>query len=317
MWEAGLIADAWERVDILDSEHLRAKSNVAEWCASSPARDEGFDKLLNAAKQDLHEWGVEARGVIPCGVGSLAVAVATRTGLAVAKWMPEPGSAMRSAALVRGLHAASLGPQLLEESPFGVLMEKVDPGTPLRSLAPDLRYVDAVAHMLNAVRELAAPAGVELARPLDEMAAEEFGDLETELDGLSRRAQRTAAAALEATNGLRRFVGHGDVQLGNVLLGPDGRLQLIDATGTNDSGYDDAARLAVHATVDALGAGASWDAEEVIQRVARAACLDADTLRVVALAKAANTARYIKRCVPSREWEWRAADEVFLALERV
>ncbi len=317
MWEAELIADAWERIDDLDAAHLRSKPNVAEWCASSSTRDEGLVELLEVARRDIREWGVEPRGVIPCGVGSLAVAVMTRTGLAVAKWMPETGSALRTAALIRGLHTASLGPALLDESMFGVLMEKVDPGTPLRSLAPDLRHVDAVARMLNAVRGLAVPGGVELGRPLQEMAFEEFEDLETELDGFSRRAQRTAADAVEVTSGLPLGLGHGDVQLGNVLLGPDGVLKLIDAGGTYDSGYDDAARLAVHATVDALGAGVPWSAEDVIRRVAKAAGLDADTLRVVALAKAANTARYIKRCVPAREWEWRAADEVFLALERL
>ncbi len=317
MWSPELIASSWERREPIDSGSLRRLPNVAEWCSSSKERNDAFDSLVAEALADMQRWGAEPRGVIPCGVGSLAVAVVLTDGAGVAKWMPETGSAHRAAAMAAALHTADIGPALLASSDRGILLARVEPGVPLRSLPHDESLVVEVARLLPRVRALdpAVLDGLPRTDPIAEMASAEYSDLLDETDGFSDRALVTARAALHAVEGLSRVVGHRDVQLGNVLAGSDGRLYLIDADGSADAGYDDAARLVTHATVDAWGRAQMWDVNLLLEQVAAVAQLDEGVLRVVALAKAAGTARYIRRCVPERAWEWRAADQLCSVLD--
>lgn len=225
---------------------------------------------------------------------------------------------------VEGLVAVSstfgevgLGPRVLATSSHGFLMESVNPGVPVRSLTPQLVNVESVARLLVNVRSLPVPSVVKGNEPLaalNENIVDLAGD---DIDGFGGRVCDALDALAPWLCG-STVLAHGDYQFGNVLTSDSaaGDLMLIDAAGVSDTGFFDAGRLAVHATCDALGAGLRWNIVDVVNMVADAAEVDVEGVAAMAKMMAAHTALYIKRCVPSRSWEWKACDHIYGCLDR-
>jgi hypothetical protein len=186
-------------------------------------------------------------------------------------------------------------------------MRRVSPGSPVRSLGPACIWLIPAAAALPQVRRLdiVDRSGLRLA------ADQLLGDLEHVLfDDRHRRAERLVYAAIEATAPFPLAVGHGDFHLGNMLVSSGDGVQIVGAHGTADSGFFDAARLAVHALTDGIGSGLHWTACDVVSDVAGAAKLDEDILRVCCAAQAAVSGCVIHHRLRHREWEWQTLDRI-------
>jgi hypothetical protein len=316
MWGVDAIASVWDRRDDVTAEGLLARANVAEWVASTPERSALFVSLVKQVVGDLRSWDVEPRGVYPSGVGGITVAVVRGDQQMVGKWVAEISEVTGLVTMAMALGDAGLGPRVLAASAHGFLMDRVDPGVPLRSFAPSLDAVVRAARLLPVVRTLPLTLAATRHDPLASMRADVTDRAGDDADGFGARVL-AALDGLAPWSGATSVATHGDYQLGNVLTSDHalGGLMLVDTSGVADAGYLDAGRLAVHATCDALGAGFDWDIEAVVIAVAAAAEMDVDGVAAMARVMAANTALYIKRCVPERAWEWQACDAMCAALD--
>lgn len=315
MWGLDAIASTWTRRDTITADELRGKDNVAEWVTSTPERSAAFSPLVDKVRADTRAWGVETRGVFPSGVGGLTLAVVRGDHHMVGKWVAEPATLAGITAMAIALGDAGLGPQVLDTSAHGYLMERVTPGWPLRSLPPTCERVLDAARLLPMVRTLSVPLTLLETQPFLAMRAGAKELAGNDTDGFGARV-------LEALDELTSLVdappavAHGEYQLGNILTSDStpGGLLLIDAPGASDAGHLDAARLAVQATCDAVGSGYDWAIEDSVVAIAEAAEVDVGAVAGTARVMAANTALHIKRRVPKRSWEWRACDAMCAAL---
>jgi len=310
-WDPELIDRSWSSAESFDAGRLSGLANVAEYLSSGPNRGELFSALVDSAVSDMSLWGVVPLGVIPCGFGALTVAVRCGGTDMVGKRFVEPEAAevqIRAATL---FVAAALGPDVVASSRRGLLTSRVRPGTPLRSLQPGLRTVRRAAALLPTIRSLDWGSLAELASPAARMVeraeAAAADDDDDDGDGFTARYLEFSKRALERVDGQNMF-GHGDLQFGNILAGPSASWYVIDAEPVRDPGYYDAVRMCVGAAIDAVASGAQWDVGRSVREVAVIAGLDPEVAAVVARARLAETARYIKRCVAGRDSEWRAAD---------
>lgn len=280
MWSIEAIDSAWLRHDELTVESLLEHENVREWVNSSLTRSTGFEELLNRANIDLENWKAIPLGVLPSGVGALTLAVQHASGFAVAKWTSEI-ELHESQLLAASIYQrAQLGPSVLEISSSGYLMERVQPGIPLRSFKPNLDNLMKV---------------VELLRQIQDIRFSQLPDLPS-LDQITKK-ETLHVLSMESNNPFFEFMprqdlptgefrlAHGDLQLGNILTSNDD-LSVIDGLALKDNGYWDAARLVMHSFVDAYGQGIRWDLASLFKEVSGCLEIDFDSLCLYAKQRA-------------------------------
>jgi len=317
MWAPSAIESAWGRVDRLEAVTLRCLPNIAEWMQSSRERSAALESIVELAHRDLSDWGADALGVLPAGVGGLTLAVRIGGRDGVAKWIAEVEERARRGLIAQMFSDAGIGPTILASSADGFLMERIVPSSPLRSAGSSRVSVRRSAEMLPQVRSLHIPSHSVFQDPMNQIvfAASTIARSDrADSDGFASRAHESALVAADAVTQLDVHVGHGDFQLGNVLETTLGKLMLIDGSGSVESGYCDVARLVVHSLADAWGSGQRWDLRTAIRECASWAGLASAPLARVCLAQAAQNAWTIRRLVHGRDWEWRALDAMCVQL---
>ncbi|MGW3209958.1 aminoglycoside phosphotransferase family protein [Streptomyces sp. NPDC001135] len=223
--------------EVRDRLVVRFGADVLAWC----------DELPVLVSELAARWNL--RPVAAGGGGTSRVFRCSRRDTGASVWLkltPEPAIAREEAEALRAwAHTPSVVTLLAEDLAAGaLLLEDVEPGVPVRQLAPD---VPAVAALLRDLRVSPPPPGTHSAlRPLSHRIDFLFDLTDRRLaaapvNGLIPPSVlgRARAAALELAAGGPVGLVHGDLHPANVLAGPGGRMVAIDPRPTwGDPDFD-------------------------------------------------------------------------------
>lgn len=331
MWGTAEFVDVWKRRDPFTSESLLSRPNVGAWAASTQERGDGFEALVVAAQRDISAWGATPLGVFSCGYGGVSVALDLpgpdrRQRQGVGKWVAERD---RVAAIAEGsqvLCEMGIGPAVLNVSDAGLLLERVVPGLPLRTLSPSLDGLRAAMETLaklrgtparrrGEVRHLLSPPLVEVSDWVTEAGRTSF---DAGLSDHYALAVTCLYEAVELVDAQIEGFGHGDYQSGNVLLasgaGLGGPMAVVDVVGTTDNGLVDAARFTTAWLVDAHMLGISLGIDAAIVLAAGQVGLDESELAKMCRLISGITGFHVRRTGPDRVSEYEGYSQLLRAL---
>lgn len=223
---------------------------------------ERADQWLTAIGSELRElcdrYHAQPVKVLPARYG-FVVATATATGMQLVMRASADPAGRAQAEVAIALARIGAGPAVHEvtETDAGtwMVLDQVMPGTPLRELDFTGSTIDRIVAMLRRLVDQPAPSPH---LPLlsdwlrDRLTSDDATDLAPGQTIAPADERRLAVAILDdlAPTAARHGLCHGDASPGNILLGPDERLYLVDARGVLGEPAYDAAVLANKACED-------------------------------------------------------------------
>ncbi|GAA3462952.1 phosphotransferase [Saccharothrix longispora] len=211
---------------------LRFGPEVADWCAALPSRVEDLARA----------WGLVIGPDMPPGASSVVVS-GTRDGLPVAlKLSPDDAFLAGQTAALRHLAPSGRVPAVLAEAPGAALLAAVVPGTMAEelpvpptphewaALAADLHGVPIPAGTWPDLRDRCEEAFTRVGRRLTDPAVAAHVTPES-----WDRARTRCRALLDSRP---RVLLHGDLHLGNVLVGPRGLVAIDPRPCVGDPCFD-------------------------------------------------------------------------------
>jgi streptomycin 6-kinase len=255
-WDRTTIDACW---DTPSDRDLYTYPNIASFASHSTARRNLVDSLPIRLTQLANQLGVTFASPLPAGVSSVAFAARTTTDEpcdVVVKIYERPEPAAAESAALKLLSRVGTAPRLVTTIPGIVVLERIRPAEPFRTIAiPTTDQIARVGHLIAFLSTL------EPHTPTRELAALEAVDTSNTLAWASQvDSTHTTVypAALLADLADRRLAlaplhmyCHGDLHGGNLLYGPSSRLYCIDPNHVMGDPASDAARFALMTAVDA------------------------------------------------------------------
>jgi streptomycin 6-kinase len=210
-----------------------------------PAVHRWVDGLPEWIDELASRWSLRVGPAYPAGNSSVAI----RCGPAVLKLFPDQAFAAEQVRTLGMFERSGRVPLVLADEDGAILMEAVEPGTPVTSPPP----VNEYAALLT---DLHAPGFVP--RTLAEWTEEIF--IRAEKRGVALGGARLLRDELISSQ-TRTVVLHGDLHFGNVLNGP--RLMVIDPRACVGDPCFDAVDYALAARSTSVAKAAGMDAERL------------------------------------------------------
>lgn len=248
------------------------------------------------------ELDVELRDVLPGGVSSVAFAACKDECDVVVKCYADEKTAAREVKALGALEALGIAPRVVGWGAGVMILERVVPGTPLRSYAPvPGAALTAAGELLGCLFGVPAPADAQLLADREKADVDEARRFIKQIDpshpgSLSAEALEGIVAEADELDDPGLFC-HGDYQGGNILKQAQ-RWVLIDPCYVVGDPAIDAARLS---TAVAVADGRKLP--EVLATVCTPAEIDVERAAILARRRAAQACLYLAACAPENEAE--------------